>query len=43
MGPSAAFVGLALVGAAAWALLWAAMPETRPGKPITGTPAPAPA
>lgn len=42
VGPSAAFLGLALVGSAAWALLWA-MPETRPGKPITGAPAPVPA
>jgi predicted MFS family arabinose efflux permease len=38
-GASAAFLGLALVGLAALALVWKLMPETRPDKPMTGTPA----
>ncbi|MEJ0016178.1 MAG: MFS transporter [Acetobacteraceae bacterium] len=39
MGAPAAFMTLAVVGAAAVALLWAMMPETRPGKPVAGEPA----
>ncbi len=38
-GTPAAFLGLALVGLAALALVWTLMPETRPDKPFTGTPA----
>ncbi len=38
-GAPLAFIGLALAGVAALALLWRLMPETRPGKPFTGTPA----
>ena len=38
-GAPVAFFGLALVGLAALGLVWRMMPETRPGKPLTGTPA----
>ena len=38
-GPAAAFMGLALVGASAWVLLYVAMPETRP-VPVTRTSGP---
>jgi MFS family permease len=34
-----AFIGLAVAGAAAVAMIWQLMPETRPGKPMTGKPA----
>lgn len=34
MGPQMAFLGLALVGAAAIALIWVMMPETRNGEPV---------
>jgi MFS family permease len=40
MGAPTAFLALAIVGLAAIGLIWAMMPETRPGKPITGEPAP---
>jgi MFS family permease len=39
LGAASAFLGLAVIGFAALALLWRMMPETRPGKPLTGTPA----
>jgi MFS family permease len=38
-GAPVAFFGLALAGLAALAMVWRMMPETRPGKPLTGTPA----
>jgi predicted MFS family arabinose efflux permease len=38
-GAPVAFFGLALIGAAALLLAWRLMPETRPGKPLTRTPA----
>ncbi|HEY2618329.1 MAG TPA: MFS transporter [Acetobacteraceae bacterium] len=38
-GAPVAFFGLALAGLAAVALVWRMMPETRPGKPLTGRPA----
>ena len=40
-GISAALVGLALVGIAAATLLWRALPETRPARPLRGAAAPA--
>lgn len=43
LGAPVAFLGLALVGLAALMLLWVLMPETRPGKPITGAPQAVPA
>jgi MFS family permease len=39
LGAPVAFLGLACVGLAALATIWILMPETRPGKPLTGTPA----
>jgi MFS family permease len=39
LGAPAAFLAMALVGACAVAVLWLMMPETRPGKPLTETPA----
>ena len=38
-GAPAAFLGLALVGFGAVATAWRGMPETRPGRPLTGRPA----
>jgi MFS family permease len=38
-GAPVAFFGLALAGLAALGLVWRMMPETRPGKPLTGRPA----
>lgn len=38
-GARLAFIGLAIAGGAAVTLIWRLMPETRPGKPITGKPA----
>jgi MFS family permease len=39
LGAPAAFLGLAMVGFAALAVLWLMMKETRPAKPFTPTPA----
>ncbi len=39
VGAPAAFVGLALAGLAALAMVWLMMPETRPANPLTETPA----
>jgi predicted MFS family arabinose efflux permease len=36
LGAPTAFIGLAVIGCAAVALLWRMMPETRPGTPFTG-------
>jgi len=36
-GARAAFLGRAVVGLAALALVWRLMPETRPERPRTGT------
>jgi MFS family permease len=38
-GAPAAFLGLACAGVAALAAVWLLMPETRPGRPLTGRPA----
>ena len=38
MGAPAAFVGLALVGLAAWLVIWVSMPETRPDITIVDEP-----
>ncbi len=38
-GAPAAFFGLTCAGVAALAAVWMLMPETRPGKPLTGRPA----
>jgi MFS family permease len=43
MGAPVAFFGLAVVGMAAVLLIWFLLPETRTGKPVTGTPQPVPA
>ena len=43
LGAPAAFLGLALVGLAALMVLWSMMPETRPGKPVSGAPHAVPA
>jgi MFS family permease len=43
LGAPVAFFGLALVGVAALLLIWFLLPETRSGKPITGSPQPVPA
>ena len=40
MGAPMAFFGLALIGAVAVLVIWFLMPETRTGKPMTGTPQP---
>ena len=38
-GAPTAFLGLTCAGVAAFAAVWLLMPETRPGKPLTGRPA----
>jgi MFS family permease len=38
-GAPVAFIGLALVGLAAVAIVWTLMPETKPDEPVTGAPA----
>jgi MFS family permease len=43
LGAPAAFLGLAFIGLSAVAVIWTLMPETKSGKPLTGTPATIPA
>jgi predicted MFS family arabinose efflux permease len=40
MGSPAAFFGLAMVGVAAFLVIWLLLPETRSGQAPTGTPEP---